>query len=416
MTGRITIGRFGLDLDTTEIDTWTVSGGRVQVAGELFFSTVAEALAARQQVAGLVEYPDPVYVSWADDSTQDGFYRVVGSNAPTGELTLTSGTLPWSVTLERTRGYAGLRPELAVTYTIRSLTASFASVASVGIGIPSDYAKDYGGATTTTTTRNLIGGGTVDIVKPTTTMTRAVLAGPPSLLYNGAAKIRMGSSLYTVIGRQTTNLTTAWELSNSIVTVTPPSTSTGLFRIQTATSAGAAASVTYELKLGRYTGGAYSDVTSVTQDTVVVTRESIESCALRIMGRVTASAVVYTYTLDLVLNRGDRGVTGSFTSNGSLQWGCAWTSSVTSSLIGSLDNALEANSADADSNKAILIVHDPEDGAGTHDTAGKVWIDTARTSISIFCASSCSGTGNAATLVAGNFFYVAEARQRMVHP
>jgi hypothetical protein len=416
VTGRITIGRFGLDLDTTELDTWSVSDGRVQVSGELFFATVAEALAARQQICGLVEYPDPVYVAWADDSTQDGFYRVVGASVPTGELTLVSGLLPWSVTLERSRGYAGLRPELATNFKVRSAVALFSSVASVGLGIPSDYAKDYGGATTTTTTRNLIGGGTVDIVYPTTTMPRVTLAGPASLTYNGAAKIRMGSTMYAVIGRQTTNLTTAWELSNGIVTVTPPSTGTGLFRVQTATSAGAAASVTYELKLGRYTGGAYSDVTSVTQDSVVVIRESIESCALRIMGRVTASSVVYTYTLDLILNRGDRGVTATFTSNGSLQWGAAWTSSVTSSLIGTLDNALEANSADADGNKAILIVHDPEDGAGTHDTAGKVWIDAARTSISIFCASSCSGTGNAVTLVAGNFFYITEARQRMVHP
>lgn len=416
MTGRITIGRFGLDLDTTEIDTWDLSGGRVQVSGEHYFATVAEALAARQQVNGLSEYPDPVYVSWADDSTQDGFYRVLSSSVPTGEMTLVTGLLPWSVTLERSAGYAGLRPELNCTSRIRSAVAFLAGYYEPQIASPTSYAKDYGTATPTVVTRTILGGASMDLADYTAAASRPVLAGTPDLTYVGAAKIRMGTTLYTVIGRQTQNLPANWELSNSITTITPPTATAGLFKIQTVTSAGAAASVTYELKLGSYTGGAFTDVTAITRDSVVVTRESIEACSVRITGRVTAASTLYTYTLDLLLGRGDRGITASFTSSGSRQWGVAWTTTVASTLLASLDGALEANSADGDSNKAVLAIH-PDTGTSTDDAAnGKLWMDTAQKTLTAFASSSCSGTANSAAFVVGNFFGPVDVRQKMVHP
>lgn len=413
MTGRITIGRFGLDLDTTEIDTWNVSDGRVQVSGECFFSTVAEGLAARQQVAGLVEYPDPVYVSWADDSTQDGFYRVVAATANTGDLTLVTGNLPWSVTLERSRGYAGLQPEIAISAITRAVAPVLAGYYQYAVCTPTAYAKKYS-STPTVTTRTILGGATLDHAA-NGVGSRAVLTGTPDLLYVGAVKIRMGDPLYTVIGRQNENLPDDWELSNGITTVTPPTGTAGLFKIQTVTSAGAAATVTYEVNLGSIITGTFTDVTAITRDTVVVVRESIESCAIRIAGRVTAASTLYTYTLDLILNRGDRGVVAVFESSGSRQWGAAWSTTIASTLLASLDGALQANSADADSNKPVLAI--VANATNTDDAAnGKVWIDSALTLCTIFASSSCAGSANTAAVVVGDFAAPCETRQKMVHP
>jgi hypothetical protein len=279
------------------------------------------------------------------------------------------------------------------------------------VGVPSGYARDHPLSSPTVDTRNL-GASSMTLIEDPGR--RFIMTGDKSLTYFGAATIRSGDPLFTQVGRS--NEQVPWELSNGITTVTPAA-APAIFQIQTLTAAGAAATQTYEVELGTYTGS-YAPVTSLTWDSWTTSRESIEQCSIRLIGSCVSASITYAITLDLILSRGDRGITGILRASDDARWGVNWATPIGSTGVTGTTNALIASSADPDGSKPILVGHDPADNTSTRDTTnGIIYINNLRDGLNIFASSqAASGAANTAAAVCGQFFTPMSQRQRMVTP
>jgi len=373
MPSQITIGRFGSEFDVSEIDTWDLSQDRIRVAGELFGLTVAEAKAARQQIAGLAESDEPVPVTWLDDSSQDGYYRVVSTSVDTTELTLTNGHLVWSATLERPVGFSSLRPSLLLSGTSRvgkpvAITAKHRVVVTEGFGVGA-----YSGVPTETSVF-LFG----DV--PLLVMDLAAFAprnsirmiGPSSLHYIGAATTKMGG--FTVIGRQYAQTVEDWSITNGFVTVTPGTSASAIFSIKVQNPAGSAKpapTLTYEIEFGRFAAATWTASTVHTVTSVQVLHETVELQVVRLSGTINLGGTgANSFTCDLSLRRGALGVDVIFQFSKADKYGIGWVSTIASTTISAANTGFYKTAADADG-MSPFIVHPPSGflGGFTRDLA-----------------------------------------------
>lgn len=133
-----TLGRIGLDADIDDVSQWDANGDTVAVS----FSTpmiaeggsLARSNAYRQMALGYAESPDQrfVPVTWADDPTADGYYRVRSvSVQPDPDLAL-EALYYFTVVLDRVQGYG--MPAIQTTYLFyeRTNVHSVSSVAYLG--------------------------------------------------------------------------------------------------------------------------------------------------------------------------------------------------------------------------------------------------------------------------------------------
>jgi len=419
MTSHITIGRVGLDIDLPSLTTWEDAGNSAAIGAKNWALGLDEGVALRKQLLGLAETPeDLVFVSSLDDPARNGWYRVAaGSVSVTTEaLFKSTGHLSWSAALTRPRGSSALRPEATTSASVRSGGGVFAGIAENWAVVPSGYVTDHPLSTPTAVgIRYSRSGETMNVIE--TPGRRFTLTGPDDLIYQNAALIRAGDPLFVQVGRS--NSQEPWEVSNGITTVTPPSSAAGLFRVAITDPAGVTGGTqTYEVELGRFSGS-WALATNVDWQSWSVTRNAIEQVSIRLLGIVAISSTPYSATLDLLLSRGDRGITALFRSSGSLRWGAAWSSPIISSLVGSAtsNNAMEADTPDADSNSPVLCGHDPNDGNSTMDlTNSRVYINSSRKGLDVFAGASSAGTPDAANAILGQFFTPLDVRQRMVAP
>jgi len=426
MTSAITIGRFGLDIETTEIDTWDMDGNRVRVAGEIFATDVASALAARQQVLGLAESTYPVPVTWADDRTQDGYYRVMSTSVPTGELTLSNGLLPWSAILERPRGFSSMRPEILVSGTDRA-SKPVGITASHWVGVPSGYGIGAASGTPSLDARYLVGGSPHvvyaygSVLAPRNNLQ---LNGPMSAFYTGACTTKMGDPLYTVIGRQYAQSVEDWAMTNGLVTVSPGTSTEAIFSIQVQNPVGGASvppTLTYEIELGRFVGGTWTDSTNHTVTSVQLLRETVDEQVLRISGVVNMDSSTFTrnvFIVDLSLRRGALGVDLMYRFSQADKYGLGWVSAVASSTISAENTGFYKTSADADG-MSPTIIHPPSGfiGAFTRDlTNGRCYFTGAGYKAASFwvgLAYNSAASSDAATLQ-DEYFSTVRTTQRVV--
>lgn len=426
MASQITIGRFGLDVDTTEIDTWDISSDRVRIRGELFCTSVAEALAARQQLAGLTESSDPVPVQWTDDTSQNGFYRVLDTSVETSEMTLTEGHLKWSATLERPPGFSSMRPEILLSGTDRA-SKPVGITARHWVGIPSGYGFGPSSGTPSVSARYLVGGSPHVVYaygSPLTPRNNFRMSGPLSAFYTGACTTKMGDPLYTVIGRQYAQSVEDWMMSNEFVTITPGASTEAIFSIQVQNPAGGASvapTLTYELELGRYVGGAWTDSTDHTVTSVQLLRETVEEQVLRISGLVNLDSAAFTrniFVVDLSLRRGALGVDLVYRFSQADKYGLGWVSAVASSTISAENTGFYKTSTDADG-MSPTIIHPPSGflGAFTRDlTNGRCYFTgTDYTTAPFWVGLSYeSGAETDAATLQDEYFSTVRATQRVV--
>lgn len=126
----VTIGQASFD----DADSVTVNGDQVEFVVDPEVFTAAEAMAVRQQVAGLKNNMDEpvVPVTWSADPRLDGFYRVLDAPVVSTPTTMTTGLLqPVKVTLQRVPGAANPWFEVTTQSLVRTNPHSITAPSTV---------------------------------------------------------------------------------------------------------------------------------------------------------------------------------------------------------------------------------------------------------------------------------------------
>lgn len=227
------VGRVGLDVEITEVESWELTGDTVRVAGVLLAETIADAKALRQQLNGYVSNGDEeiVPVTWSEDSSVDGFYRVTGVSVGTVPASLVANWFTFSLDLERIGGFAGPLMETVIVGAVRTNVHAITSPNAVAVvGVPDDAlefhdtADPAAGDVFTRTAAE----GPVRLVKSDTYTRRQTFALDPADWYIGAARIEIGSPYRTVVGQQIPAERDTWRLSNGLVRMRPNENGFGL--------------------------------------------------------------------------------------------------------------------------------------------------------------------------------------------
>ena len=254
----LTLGRTTIaDMDGPSIK---VVGDALEFTAELDATSVAHLKAMRQQLAGYVSNPDEeaIPLTWTEDSTFDGFYRVQSISIPSSEQQLNSFYVPpVTFSLRRVGGYANPWFEITTQSVVRTNGHSIttpSTIIATGPAQPTssdnvvDLYPDLGSATTSPI-RYTSDGYELrcfrDAAPQTVTSVRYVAR--PEWFYKGAAtlEVQYGTSTwYPVVGNQlydhgaTTpggSPISAWRLSNGIIRMTSTtgfsSSATGTFEI-----------------------------------------------------------------------------------------------------------------------------------------------------------------------------------------
>lgn len=242
--GTLTIGRAGVDVLLSGPSNWNLSGDDVTFAGEIHAATLADAQAAREQLLGHANNPDEpvVPISWSDDSTVAGFYRISDVKVTTVRASFDTFWFPFTVAARRILSYRSPLFESTLTGALRTNSAGItASNARPWIGVLSaDESSNAltaisppGGTGFGTDAPLLMEDGSYSRLGHTGSVltemydTRLLITGQPSRWYQGAATLKVGSPYRTVVGRQIED-SAYWQLSNGLIRVDSGVTPTSL--------------------------------------------------------------------------------------------------------------------------------------------------------------------------------------------
>ena len=251
----LTIGRVVL----ADPDEVKVSGDQVDFTVEMSNTTLQDLKAARQQLAGLVNNPDEeaIPVIWSEDSTFDGFYRVLNVSIPSSPTMLTNFYVPpATISLRRVGGYANPWFELVTQAVVRTnghgitapstIIATTPAVSTLSGDIVDLYPSITAGSPNSRTISN---GFTIGVYRRTApiTVTSVRYSALASSFYLGGATIELQygtSTWYPVVGYQTYDHgatsflgtpVSAWRISNGIIRLTsttvPTSAGAGILEI-----------------------------------------------------------------------------------------------------------------------------------------------------------------------------------------
>lgn len=232
----LTIGRIGLDIDVADVSQWDMNGSVVDVSFSTAIDDLAEANAIRQQLLGYVDTAeeDFVPVTWADDPTVDGFYRVLSADVTPDPDLAFDGLYYFHAQLQRITGYAAPIIEQTVLVASRPGDSrsweynplALATVPAVADDvtqvdpITNEYYVD--GNPHTRTGSDGLGIRLYDVtfgsLWPPDNPVRCIqYSVPPAEAYAGASKITLDG--FAVVGRQIENRPFAVEVANSLVKV-----------------------------------------------------------------------------------------------------------------------------------------------------------------------------------------------------
>lgn len=376
-----TVGRVGFDVAWTEVEEWNQSGDQISISGILNAATVADAKVLRQQLSGYVNNMDEeiVPVTWSEDSTVDGFYRVTGASVSTVPMSLTAGWFEFSLSLERMSGYGAPGFESVLSGALRVNAHSIVSATSLAWhSIPS--ATDYyhtGGIVSATGTRtsadgamlvqHLGGGAAAEAI--------AKWSVPPASALIGAAKIEVGTTLRTVVGHQIENLPEAWRISNGLLRVTPVASES---RLDVSCFDGTQWETAVRFDMGRYHSAAFDEFDHY--HTISVLRNSPEAVGIRLATRPDSGSFgVDFFTVDLMLRRGARLVEITTVNGAGLNQGMIRANSATACTA--LTGSIRETANNASGNRFVLAA--PQ--AKTDDlTNGSIRITASNNVVSSF--------------------------------
>lgn len=326
---------------------WDMDGDEVTLAGFLHAPGVGDALALRQQILGYAENTDEevIPITWAADSTINGYYRVRKAAVAMKGPSLAHGLFEWEMQLERVAGYASPLFE-SILLGANVVNAHSASGQTPWHAVPAavtEYSKE--GVTASYTRTGSDGAVQFSVLDDYDTGSLRFYLAPEDY-YIGAATFELGSSnlFRSIVGLQAENLPTAWRLSNGLVRVTP-STTTGQLDISHYDGTSWDAAKTFQLLInGSHVVNAFT--------TVTVLRNSAEEVVIRLGCATAGGLAVGPVTVDLVLRRGDRIVRGYIESEQPYAWRVQRASSEAATA---LTGGIRATSNDASSNRFVLF-------------------------------------------------------------
>lgn len=346
----LTIGRVGLDVVVSEVDSLGFSGDALSLAGVLIAETLNDVKVLRQQLIGYIGNGDEevVPVTWSEDPTVDGFYRVTSVDVSTVPASYVANWFQFSLGLERVSGYAGPLMETVVTGAVRTNSHSITSANAVAVvGVPDSVNEFYDSSGEDTFTRPSADGLVRLVAADTYTRTQTFSVDPVDW-YTGSARIELGTSYRVAVGQQIPSERETWRLSNGIIRVRPNADGFAVsvfngttwdpekvFALSGAGTLFGAIDLAYGLR---------------------VLRNSPEECIVRVPVSIPSAILAVAGSpvrvdIDLALRRGERTVRGFLASTASVTWGIeASTAEAATALTG----GIRATANDANGNRYVL--------------------------------------------------------------
>lgn len=348
------IGRVGIDVDLEDPEEWTANGEQVVVSGDLV-GTVAEAKTLRQQLLGHVDNPDEpaVPVTWTEDSTVDGFYRVLSASVSTVPASLSSGLFQFEAVLERVSDYS--LPVVESVLLGNVLTNSHSVTAAEPFWASPSPVNDI--AQAPGDLRPLSDGNDIYLYADFSAEPyNQVVAwqAPPSWFYRGAATLEVGSTKVVAVGRQVeASAATTWRVSNGLVRVSPLAGETRA-RLRVEHWDGAAwRAKDYRLLRG---GGDFETTSgNGTPHAISVVRNSPAEVTIRLLYGYSSGGTFDLFDVDVTLRRGDRMVTVIVTSRSGTSATLGARRDSTEAASGALAGAVYASSADANGDQYLIV-------------------------------------------------------------
>ena len=297
--GAWSIGRVTIDDGGAPDPGVSWDGDQLSFRGTIIADTQAAMVAKRDQIIGLANNADePVIpVTWSDDDTVDGFYRVLGSSATASSGAAYSAFwLDFDISLEKVPGWqaplfevlsrgAGGTPIVGIPETAHN---TWATVSTTN---PSSWARGCEGGTA----RVLAGSGASAGQFNTDTVLFRVTAAN---YYEAACKIKIGGD--ELVGRQVVSGHDDWSIDNGLVRVTYRA-SGGRWNIEHHDGTQWDTAKGWRLWHDGSGGGATA---WPAEFSLTVLRNSPETCAIRLHCNSTTAGLQTYY--DITVKRGDR--------------------------------------------------------------------------------------------------------------
>lgn len=368
-------GRFGQDVTVKSPSSWEQDGNTISVEGWCTPSSAALYKVAREQFAGLVTSPWERIVpcSFSDDSSKDGYYRIVEGSTTIKPGTGVHNAFPYSLRLERLKDWQEPKIQV-VTFGANRSNKDAGVTADPWSAVPSDAGGSYGINGTPAAKVDRSGPGLGGTWAGTTVHWRtdsvytdeaATYRVAHSDFYDMAATLTVDG--YTVLGDrwQFSGNHNDWVLSNGYVKLAgngsyfcgfygPNSSTTTSWSAATPMKIGFYASAAF---YSMYEGSSDIDITGMRVD-----YNGPELVALTFSGSyMPGSAVTIPVEVTVVLRRGSAYAEFYCSANTTRAWAVAFNSTTACT---SITDCLHATSNNADGNRVALIFG----GSTTDDT------------------------------------------------
>jgi hypothetical protein len=399
VTTDATIGRFGFTADIG-ISSWDRDGDQVKVTGYITNTDTNLLAVCRQQLLGLVDSPDEpvVPVLFATDSTQNGYYSVDGASVPMDVSRYTARSLPFSVDMTRVLNFNSPDIEIRSLGVVRFNVDNWdATNVNPTIALPGDAsAATLVGATSTTTYATEVGnvliyaGGVGDTGLNNA---RTTYKCAPADYYDGACRVeyKVGSTWYTLIGRQARAAATSVRVNNGLIRIAGLTGGTATDSGLTMDSWVSGSTWGTNAKTVLFRRNAATWVQDGPQSAQVL-RNTPEECVVRYAFPAKTTGESSILYVDVRLRRGHRMADVSMSYPGATTVQHLLRSNVAMSNAGTALEAYEATSADSDSQKHMFMARasttlaasidvsydNPSSdvrvfGWGVRNTSGSVW-------------------------------------------
>lgn len=412
----VSIGRAALN----DLYGLSVRGDRVSFRTEIDFGSVDRMKAVRQQLAGLVANRDEEVVpfAWSEDSSLDGFYRVIGVDVPSSDMALSTGWISdVQIELERIPGFGNPTFEVTAQSVVRTnghgVTAPSGIIASALVNSGNYYDLRPSLLSATQSSQKVDdggSGGTLYTWKATApvALTAYRYSTPPSEYYDGTCMVeaKFGSSWYPITGRQFPR-GRQWRISNGFVRLVSSEGAAGelygKFEVfdqyslawESQLVAHAASSGTS----GQYIGAPGGTAVIATP---TILRNSPEQVAVKVTDFYNGE---WTYSLQ----RGAWVVVTSWTLGTAAKWGTGFAPSAYAAST-SFTGGVARTSNDANGNRMVFGVAE----AMTADTTnGYCYQSSFATSGTAWWGIDYGGGGRT-TVLRDEFLAAASVRQRVV--
>lgn len=231
----LTVGRVGLTAPVTGVTSWAQSGDSVSIAGQFVVTNAVHAETLRQQIsayaAGVDE--DVVPVTWAEDPSVDGYYRVLSASFSSRPSSLHSHLWDYRIDLERVRhGWrlAGFESIVSAAWSTNA-AARGSQHAKPWVAVPGSVVDLSRHVTTQLHCADTAAGVALaeiaEVVPPLSTR----WAIPPADFYAGSARLFVGDRL--VVGTQVDEDPYGWVIGNGVMEVRLTAAGANKGRIQT---------------------------------------------------------------------------------------------------------------------------------------------------------------------------------------